>query len=653
MSSDEAICKLILSWINDLLGTNLRSTDEVNDGVKLWQVLQRSWPAEFTGAPPKDDHNDRTWPTRLAVLKPMESTLNKLLAREHPGYAKLIPARPDVSKIAQGSALKDTTILLKMVFIAAYKSQEEAAWFPTSDYIQRLPQESQMIFASIVQVGADGESDSAAAPEQPGEQSSQQPGGVSKSPDDMSLENSKLVEEVNFLYGRVRRAEAETSQTRIELESTQSRLSDAEERLRKDETRIAEYQDRIHRYRTGEAGDANSEGAPGRNANLEAQISSLEDQLRQSEDERGGLQKSNESLRSKASKYQQAQDEIDELKNTMAELSRRASASEKYKEKIKRFTDLEVENRDLRRRVDELQEDISSSDATAISSSNLRRENEELRKLHEQIELHHQDEKQRNNNLAFEVQSLGRKVTNLEAENLKLQKEKEDLPQSDPLSSPRSPGQTPTATHDRSTELAAELASLKAGLDGSELSPEIASARVQHLEEELADLRMQLEDTIADEELQSLLGAVRQQNHADNLETKEQQFKLQKALAGKIENGRNASKKLQQHAIAQATLITQLQAQLAKVPRAPPPSSQPEAPASLDSRTASDLAASREENVNLVRELNLMSTAWYDLQSRLQSPNVSVSRGRIGASSEPRSWIGKQRKAVSGVLLGK
>ncbi|KAF2767538.1 hypothetical protein EJ03DRAFT_275972 [Teratosphaeria nubilosa] len=49
----------------------------------------------------------------------------------------------------------------------------------------------------------------------------------------------------------------------------------------------------------------------------------------------------------------------------------------------------------------------------------------------------------------------------------------------------------------------------------------------------------------------------------------------------------------------------------------------------------------------LQRENHLISTAWYDLSSRLQNNGVSLGRRR----PEPRSWIGKQRALVGPNIL--
>ncbi|KAJ5792221.1 uncharacterized protein N7503_008199 [Penicillium pulvis] len=49
------------------------------------------------------------------------------------------------------------------------------------------------------------------------------------------------------------------------------------------------------------------------------------------------------------------------------------------------------------------------------------------------------------------------------------------------------------------------------------------------------------------------------------------------------------------------------------------------------------------------RELSLVSSAWYHLQSRWQNNNMTISRYRQGASmTDPRGWLAKQRSVVAG-----
>lgn len=54
-------------------------------------------------------------------------------------------------------------------------------------------------------------------------------------------------------------------------------------------------------------------------------------------------------------------------------------------------------------------------------------------------------------------------------------------------------------------------------------------------------------------------------------------------------------------------------------------------------------AALERENENLKREYGMMTMAWYDLTSRVQSNTVMLQR----RSETSKSWINKQRRAVN------
>ena len=62
----------------------------------------------------------------------------------------------------------------------------------------------------------------------------------------------------------------------------------------------------------------------------------------------------------------------------------------------------------------------------------------------------------------------------------------------------------------------------------------------------------------------------------------------------------------------------------------------------ITSKQKADAPASSQDVAALQRENHLMTTAWYDLSSRLQNNGVSLGRRR----QEPRSCIGKQRALV-------
>ena len=56
-------------------------------------------------------------------------------------------------------------------------------------------------------------------------------------------------------------------------------------------------------------------------------------------------------------------------------------------------------------------------------------------------------------------------------------------------------------------------------------------------------------------------------------------------------------------------------------------------------------SAERSYTQNLERELKLMASAYHDLAGRLQMNNVVLQR----RAEAPKSWLGRQRKAMEGV----
>jgi hypothetical protein len=59
------------------------------------------------------------------------------------------------------------------------------------------------------------------------------------------------------------------------------------------------------------------------------------------------------------------------------------------------------------------------------------------------------------------------------------------------------------------------------------------------------------------------------------------------------------------------------------------------------------------QKANLERELQLMASAWYDQNARLMSNTVNTTMYRGRAPPEPRSFLGKQRRLIDGVLTGR
>ena len=106
-------------------------------------------------------------------------------------------------------------------------------------------------------------------------------------------------------------------------------------------------------------------------------------------------------------------------------------------------------------------------------------------------------------------------------------------------------------------------------------------------------------------------------------------------------------------------MIASLQADLtaaaivASTPSHDPQSTTTATISDLDPESAIRLEEALLQKGNLERELQLMASAWYDQNNRLMSntANASMSRGR--PPTEPKSFLGRQRRLVETIMTGK
>jgi len=199
----------------------------------------------------------------------------------------------------------------------------------------------------------------------------------------------------------------------------------------------------------------------------------------------------------------------------------------------------------------------------------------------------------------------------------------------------------------------------KANGDGDlETLEEDFAANESKLTEALLDENADDENNISEEELRAILFAMRSQADSDSASERTISKQVEKKLLNAIQRSYERKRQLQEHIQKQSALIVSLQSgppstpnspfSRAVIPTPPPlisPAPRPETPV-WDVKLQEILAL----NENLRRELRLMTSAWYDQNSRLMSNGALMMRGR--ASAEPRSFLGKQRKAVEKVLLG-
>lgn len=154
------------------------------------------------------------------------------------------------------------------------------------------------------------------------------------------------------------------------------------------------------------------------------------------------------------------------------------------------------------------------------------------------------------------------------------------------------------------------------------------------------------DDGISEDELKAIMGAMRAQAQAGTASEKE---KAQKKLIVAIERGKSRNTSLEEHIKKQSELIQKLRAdakeQEDRPPPPPPKDEEPRPPSPTASEAEHDIEAARKVIQNLRRELDLMTSAWFEQSKRLASGGSLRQR-------EPKSFLGRQRRIVEAVPLG-
>ncbi|KAJ5888846.1 hypothetical protein N7495_008887 [Penicillium taxi] len=181
---------------------------------------------------------------------------------------------------------------------------------------------------------------------------------------------------------------------------------------------------------------------------------------------------------------------------------------------------------------------------------------------------------------------------------------------------------------------------LEAEADASQtLVREVCSER-EELRKMLEDKQNEIsaEDQAVLNEMQMLLGEFEMHNTEGGEPSQKSSFELLKQCAGVLE--KNVER------LAQRAEYIQQQNELIKSLR--------ESMKNYEENLEDGIPKEREIELQRIiddqaRELSLVTSAWYNLQSRWQNNNMTVSRYRQGANmTDPRGWLAKQRSVVAG-----
>ncbi|KAJ5414430.1 Microtubule binding protein HOOK3 [Penicillium cosmopolitanum] len=361
MASEHAVTQALLEWINSFsLGKTLRETEDLTDGVILWEILQDIDPQYFLDEIPEREPGDH-WVAKWQNLKHIYKLLSNYIRHQNndtipPG----LDPSPDLEAIAEKASAKETNKLLKILLIAAIYSPNAGTYVQT---LQELNGEHEPLD------GADELKEELAKADHTGElelKFEERVGKVLAENDRLTQDKKELQKDLGDMHNRL------------------ARLQENNDTL---QNRLASTEDRLVTLKSGK-GDLgfNAKALESKTRQQDDLIASQEAKLSAAQDEIDSLLMTVESLKVKNQRYQKLQDDYDELRTDRDQLARKANAAEKYRQKLQASQDFEKENSTLKNQLKDIQQQLKESDSQQRWTSERDVELEEYRKLLPQLE---------------------------------------------------------------------------------------------------------------------------------------------------------------------------------------------------------------------------------------------------------------------------
>lgn len=377
MASEHTVTKVLLEWINSFsLGKTLRATDELTDGIMLWEILQDIDPQYFLEEIPERNSSDH-WVAKWQNLKHIHKLLLNYIRHQNDDIlpSGLDPS-PDLEAIAEKASAKETNKLLKLLLIAAISSPNAGTYVQT---LQELSTSTQEGLKDIIEEAHNGQYEPMDAADELREDLAKH-----DRPVDIELQFEERVGKVLAENDRLTHEKKELEKALEDLHNRLARLQENNDTL---QNRLASTEDRLVTLKSGK-GDIgfNAKALESKTRQQDDLIASQEAKLTAAQDEIDSLRMTVESLRVKNQRYQKLQDDYDELRTEKDQLARKANAAEKYRQKLQASQDFEKENQTLKNQIKDLQQQLKESDSQQRWSSEREVELEEYRKLLPQVE---------------------------------------------------------------------------------------------------------------------------------------------------------------------------------------------------------------------------------------------------------------------------
>jgi protein HOOK3 len=357
----------------------------------------------FTGNAegPSESRNDC-----LVNLKHIHDALTAYIVNQCCKKLPLPSGEPNLEAIAQAPSAKEVTQLLKLVLLAAVFGRF------SMDHIQQLISLSEDWQAQFYLILEEPESTEIPEDEPFTEQK------VSTNRDDGESSQAVQGERPELVYeeriAELVAAEKDLKREKVELTEQLESMHDLHTKLQKNYDNLEiQHQDTAERLDALRSGKGEKSMLGIQRTKMQQQetvIATLETQLKALQDENNNLKAQSEILENRSQGFQQLQDDVFEIKLEREQLRRRANAADKYKQKLQSLHEVEQENEALKHRATEMQRQLKQSDAEQFNNSDLRRENDEFRRLVANIEQELSDSNEAKKRAEFEKLTLAAKL---------------------------------------------------------------------------------------------------------------------------------------------------------------------------------------------------------------------------------------------------
>lgn len=601
-AEEPSLSACLLQWVRSFERVRkAESLGELGDGLTLWNLLQQIDADYFTGALPEPGVNASSdWTRKWQNLKHVEKQV-AMYYRDVCNEQEQVDAGavPDLKAVAAEKSERDLQRLVMTVLRAAMASPESNQ--KMAQRLMGLGRESAMVIANELRRMEEAEYGNEVEPVSRDESAYHSEQEAAEEPHTNGSKSGAAAYQDPLLEREEELLQALATIDR--LHASQSSALQQLQELRQDKDRLQEafdaYRSEIESKGRKAVGDDAYKKLQRQADNDRAYIDDLENQLQSSKNAIDNYDRQVQRQKIEGDQSQKLRDELQLLRADNDDLNQKIRANENLKKKIQTLQEQEKANVTLREEIKQANERLEELDKLKQIQAALEKEIIEKKGLIRNQEYQITELSTMRKHAEFDARTLAQKLQEardrhdrdhdaIEELRAKLREsnlddtttahDEEDPTETKSVATPDPERQPPAAKTDENKHLVEKVTLLEQQL-------EAADARLRQASERSAALEERNQNVDADTEVQ-----------------------------------RRVKQRVQEHESTIAELRKQLEGK----------SQKPDVPAA-----SQDMAALQREN-------RLMTTAWYDLSTRLQNNGVSLGRRR----QEPKSWIGKQRALV-------